>query len=105
MPDHMHLFVTLGADAGLEMVIRLFKGRLVPALRSAELRWQRGCFDHQMRTNEDRLPVFSYIFLNPYRAGLIAPPEKWPSYYCSTDDWKRFEPLTNAECPFPDWLA
>jgi hypothetical protein len=93
----MHLIVTLGADADLTVVIRLFKGQLVPALRTAALRWQRGCFDHQMRRGEDRLPVFRYIFLNPYQAELIAPHEKWASYYCSPDDWNWFEPLTNAE--------
>ena len=104
MPDHLHLLVTLGEQTDLSATIRLFKGRLTPAFRAAGLRWQRACFDHRLRPEEDRLPVFRYIFLNPYRAQLIPIGETWPSYYCSDDDWHWFEALTNASCPFPAWL-
>jgi putative transposase len=105
MPDHVHLLVALGAHTDLATVIRLFKGRLTPVLRAARLGWQHACFDHRLRPNEDRLPVFLYTFLNAYRAGLISSHQVWPGYFCSTDDWTWFEPLTNAACPFPEWLT
>jgi putative transposase len=105
MSDHLHLFVTLGEHHELSAAIRLFKGPLTPVLRNAGLRWQRACFDHRLRPAEDRLPVFLYIFLNPYRAGLITSARIWPAYFCSDDDWSWFEPLTNASSPFPDWLT
>lgn len=104
MSDHLHLLFTLGDRAELSAVIRLFKGRLAPVLRASGLRWQRACFDHRLRPDEDRLPVFLYIFLNAYRAGLVAPDEIWPAYFCSDDDWRWFEPLTDTSCPFPAWL-
>ena len=82
MPDHLHLLVTLGEHSELSDVVRLFKGRLVGALRAAGMKWQHGFLDHRMRPDEDRLPVFLYIFLNAYRAELLHADEKWPTYFC-----------------------
>lgn len=103
MPDHLHLLVD--TDSGLAGAVRLFKGRLSPVLRAAGLRWQSAYFDHRMRPEEDRLPVFRYIFLNPYRANLVAPTEKWPGCFCCPLDWAWFAPLTSDNCPFPEWLS
>jgi REP element-mobilizing transposase RayT len=104
MPDHVHLLVELGRSAELPSSIRLFKGRLAPALRSAGLRWERGYYDHCMRADEDRLPVFLYIFLNPNRENLAAIGQPWPGYICSDSDWTWFGTLTDNACPFPEWL-
>jgi hypothetical protein len=49
--------------------------------------------------------VFRYVFLNPYRAGLLGPADKWHGYYCDAEDWAWFAPLTSRECPFPEWLT
>ena len=96
MPDHVHLLVTLGDRVELSSAIRLFKGRLAPEMRTAGRRWQRACFDHRLRPEEDRLPVFLYIFLTAYRARLIPADQIWPAYFCADEDWSWFEPLTNA---------
>jgi REP element-mobilizing transposase RayT len=104
MPDHLHLLITLGPDAVLSAVVRLFKGRLTPCLRQSEARWQENYYDHQLYPEEDRLPVFLYIFLNPYRKNLIAPDQIWPGYFCAESDWAWFEPLTRESCPEPAWL-
>jgi hypothetical protein len=69
------------------------------------LKWQKGFFDHRLRDGEDRLPVFLYIFLNPYRAGLTAQNASSPGYHCAADDWAWFEALTKEGCAFPEWLA
>ena len=37
MPDHLHVLFTLGANSTLGEILRLFKGRLTPALRSSHL--------------------------------------------------------------------
>jgi hypothetical protein len=58
-----------------------------------------------MRHNEAMLPVFSYVFLNPYRAALVPAGERWPGYFCSDEDWAWFGGLTNAGCPLPEWLT
>lgn len=104
MPDHIHALVRLGGSTTLGESIRLFKGRLTPALRRAGMTWQDGYYDRQLRAGEDALPVFLYIFLNPYRADLVRPSETWPGYYCAAEDWEWFAPLTNSETPFPEWL-
>ncbi len=104
MPDHLHVLFTLGPNSTLAEVLRLFKGRLTPSFRPARLSWQEGYYDHLMRPDEDRLPVFLYIFLNPYRANLVAVTEQWAGYFCSAEDWEWFGPLTNSDVPFPEWL-
>ena len=76
MPDHVHLLVAVGESTDLAGAVRLFKRRLTPLLRKSGLRWQQAYFDHRMRTAEDRLPVLLYIYLNPYRAGLLSQDER-----------------------------
>lgn len=105
MPDHLHLLFTLRDSTPLADSIRLFKGRLTPTLRKHQLRWQEGYYEHRMRTDEDRLPVFLYIFLNPYRAKLLASSENYPGYFCCDEDRAWLLPLTNSATPFPAWLA
>lgn len=104
MPDHIHLLVTLKNERDLSAVVRSFKGRLTPRLREIQVRWQPGFYDHRLRRAGDLLPVFLYIFLNPYRAGLCPLGKAWPSYYCHPEDWSWFEPLTKSSCPEPEWL-
>lgn len=104
MPDHWHLLLTLHAEAELSALVRLFKGRLAPVLRSTATACQPGFYDHRLRSREELLPTFLYIFLNPYRAHLCAPDISWPGYTCAPEDWAWFEPLTKQSCPEPEWL-
>lgn len=104
MPDHLHLLITLGRHGSLPHSLRLLKGRLSPRLRSSGLRWQKGYFEHRVRPGDDRLPIFHYVFLNPYRQGLVSAGQLWPWYYCCEDDWNWFEPMTSHACPYPQWL-
>ncbi len=105
MPDHLHLLAVIGGATHLSDAVRLFKGRLAPVLRKRNLRWQQAYFDHRMRAEEDRLPVFLYLLLNPYRAGLLPSVERWAGYYCCEADWAWFGTLTNEALPVPQWLA
>lgn len=104
MPDHFHLVVTLGEMGSLSDAMRSFKGPLAPVLRSQGIAWQTGFYDHRLRSPEELLPTFRYIYLNPYRAGLIATGEKWPWYFCASEDWAWFGDLTDDGQPFPEWL-
>ena len=104
MPDHLHLLVTLGMTADLSSVVRLFKGRLTPILRQHGAAWQQSFYDHCLHPDEDRLPVFLYMFLNPYRKKLIPVDRQWPGYYCAAEDWSWFGQLTKESCPEPAWL-
>lgn len=104
MPNHLHFLIVLGTRLPLSEAMRRYKGRHASLLRSHQLHWERGCFDHRLRTEEDRLPIFLYIFLNPYRAKLVAPETRWSGYYCRPEDWHWFEHFTDSSCPMPDWL-
>jgi len=104
MPDHIHLLARLGGKTPLAECMRLLKGRLTPALRRHGLSWQEGYYEHQIREVEDLLPVFLYIYLNPYRAGLLPTDRTWPGYYCCPEDWKWFGDMTNESMPQPEWL-
>lgn len=104
MPDHIHLLVCLGAAGSLIECMRLMKGRLTPALRKHGLKWQEGFYEHQVRAAEDRLPIFLYIFLNPYRGNLISAEQSWLGYFCHPEDWDWFGDLTRESVPQPEWL-
>jgi putative transposase len=105
MPDHLHLLISLGESVELSAAVRLFKGRLAPVLRRASLHWQRAYFDHRLRPEEDPLPIFLYIYLNPYRADLVQSNQIWPGYFCAEEDWRWFGGLTDSSCPLPEWLV
>ncbi len=94
MPDHLHLLVRLGEITPIEKCVKLLKGRLSPDLRIARFEWQDGFYDHQLRPGDDVLAIFLYIYLNPYRAGLLPETEVWPGYRCRAEDWNWFGPLT-----------
>jgi hypothetical protein len=96
---------TLGGESELSECIRAFKGPLTPVFRRAGVHWQPGYFEHRMRPDEDRLPVFLYVFLNPYRENLVPPSKQWAGYFCAPEDWNWFAPLTDSDVPFPEWLT
>jgi len=104
MPDHLHLLVTLGPSANLSSAVRSFKGRMTPALRKVQAGWQDSFYDHRLRTMDDLLPVFLYIFLNPYRANLCTSDQIWPGYWCAPDDWAWFGEMPRESCPELEWL-
>jgi putative transposase len=105
MPDHLHLLITLGHAMGLSSVIRLLKGRMASTLRRHLAAWQPGFYDHRFQPGDDLLPVFLYIFLNPYRKNLISPDQIWCGYSCSPSDWVWFKTLTRESRPEPTWLS
>jgi REP element-mobilizing transposase RayT len=104
MPDHVHLLFRLGERLQLGQLIGRIKTGTNSVLRPRGLRWQRRFYDHRMRPEEDRLPAFTYIYLNPYRKGLVIEDQRWPYFWCGDDDWQWFRPLLRNDCPYPEWL-
>jgi len=75
MPEHVHLIVTFAPTAEVRL------GDWVKALKrflaNREFKWQRGFFDHVLRSDESRSEKWEYIRMNPVRAGLVERPDDW----------------------------
>jgi len=98
MPDHLHLFVSGGRDFDLQMWARGLKRAISTVVEARVSRavsskpefaretraatqdgiWQRGFFDHLLRSEESYAEKWEYVRQNPVRAGLVARPDEWP---------------------------
>jgi REP element-mobilizing transposase RayT len=81
MPDHLHLFVALAEDRVLSDWMKSLKNSLSKALRRiAHLapHWQKGFFDHLLRSDESYAQKWEYVRDNPVRAGLAKSWDEWP---------------------------
>jgi putative transposase len=81
MPDHLHFFVCGPDNFELGRWIGLLKQSLAKAVSSAVETnpiWQRGFFDHLLRSDESYSQKWNYVFDNPVRAGLVRKAEEWP---------------------------
>jgi REP element-mobilizing transposase RayT len=91
MPDHLHLFAAFGPRGpSLSRWVQSLKVALAKTLRqrcSGELRspsgygspyWQKGFFDHVLRSAESYAQKWEYVRQNPVRAHLVERPEDWP---------------------------
>jgi putative transposase len=75
MPDHLHLIASFSPATDVRL------GDWVKALKrfvaDREFAWQRGFFDHLLRSDESRSGKWEYIRMNPVRAGLVGSSEDW----------------------------
>jgi len=82
MPDHVHVIVVPNTDR--ETAVGNFSAALKRWMREqlrASWKWQAGCFDRLLRTNESLHNKWLYIRENPVRAGLVQRWEDWPYRY------------------------
>ena len=90
MPDHMHVLIELGDKEPLSLVMQRIKSLIATAVNQERNRrqpvWQRGYFDHAIRTDEDVRLAVRCIVNNPIRAGLAANIGDYP-YWSLTDEW------------------
>jgi REP-associated tyrosine transposase len=89
MPDHVHFFCALEPEAKMlshfvgawktwtSRRIHEFLGPQ-PAAAATTALWQRGFFDHVLRSEESYDEKWNYVRDNPVRAGLVRVPEDWP---------------------------
>ena len=103
MPDHLHLFVALegvgqredgdGHRPPLQLCdahraplqlgewMKSLKNALSKALREHDVEaphWQKGYFDHVLRSAESYSEKWNYVCHNPVRAGLVGRWKDWP---------------------------
>jgi putative transposase len=82
MPDHLHLFCAPAVfpATSLQEWVEYWRGccsRFWPHEKEKPV-WQRGFFDHQLRTGESYSEKCHYVRENPVRAGLVAQSDSWP---------------------------
>ena len=104
MPDHLHLFIELGTRLPLAKAVQRLKAKTSASLRSAKLQWARGFFDRKLRPDDELLPLFLYIYLNPYRADLVTSDQSWAQYFCCEADWNWLKGHLDQGRPIPVWL-
>jgi putative transposase len=80
LPDHLHLFVALPDDIKLSDWIGTLKrvlGQNIEQMGSGDPIWQRGFFDHLLRSSESYSEKWKYVRENPVRAGLVSNTNEW----------------------------
>lgn len=81
MPDHLHFFIVgpddfvLGRWVG---TLKRFIARHVNKSDQSAPIWQRGFFDHVLRSGESYSRKWNYVLENPVRAGLAKQSQDWP---------------------------
>jgi REP element-mobilizing transposase RayT len=82
MFDHLHLFVAIdGERLTLSAWMKSLKGTLSSKLRAqrhAPPYWQKGFFDHALRSGRSYSQKWHYVRENPVRADLVKDWEEWP---------------------------
>lgn len=82
MPDHVHLFVAIDAEElSLSRWMKSLKGTLsskLGAQGNTPPYWQKGFFDHVLRSGDSYSQKWNYVRENPVRAGLAKDWAKWP---------------------------
>ena len=82
MPDHLHLFAAFGPGSpSLSDWMQALKRNLARHWTdrgTAPPHWQKGYFDHVLRSNESFQEKWRYVNENPVRAGLVKNAEEWP---------------------------
>jgi len=74
MPNHIHLLIFLGQWGSPGEYVRALKGNISAVLRNERgihNVWQKGYYDHVMRSEEDVKVVAEYIVNNPLRKELV----------------------------------
>ena len=90
MPDHLHLLASpiVDRDASVTAFTKWFKRWFNEAYWICRpsvsdgvgnwWRWQEGCFDRLLRSDESLSDKWEYLRQNPVRAGLVQNPDDWP---------------------------
>jgi putative transposase len=81
MPDHVHVLAEgQRDDAVFPEFVRLWKQATAFHVHKQHgvTLWQRGYYEHMLRSNESVVYMARYILRNPVRAGLVTHPTEYP---------------------------
>ena len=81
LPDHIHLFAAFAPNSiDLSAWIKSLKNSISKCLRQRGIpspHWQKGFFDHVLRSEESYKEKWEYVRLNPVRADLVDKADDW----------------------------
>ncbi|MDI1249542.1 MAG: transposase [Lacunisphaera sp.] len=104
MPDHVHVLFVLGQRLDVGRCVSRWKteGRKAAGYAGE---WQRDFWEHRLR-QEDSLEDYGlYLFLNPYRAGLLSRDRCWPGWWVPEPVCFRFMALLGPKGEPPrEWI-
>jgi REP element-mobilizing transposase RayT len=107
MPNHLHLLFALGCRLSLDRTLAKLKGVIS---RNAfpggqDPLWQESAFERRLRPEESTDDYGLYVFMNPYRAGLVSLRESWPWWVCTEPSRFAFlDAVGSTGIPRPEWL-
>ncbi len=104
MPDHLHLLIRLTGDMTLSRCVARLKAKTRNALAPQNLAWQQNFYEHRLRPGDTVEEVLRYIFLNPYRGGLVTSSQTYDYFWLGADELSWFKPLPQDRRPIADWL-
>ena len=82
MPDHIHLFAGFDPESiSISAWVKSLKNAISKVLTNATFdgpHWQKGFFDHVIRSQESYEQKWLYVRENPVRARLVEAAEDWP---------------------------
>ena len=104
MPDHAHVLFELAAGFTVGQAVARWKSETRKSLGYAHA-FQRDFWEHRVRETEAIEDYGLYIFLNPYRAGLIRADQPWAGSWTPQPRLFGFtESLTAAGGPPQEWI-
>ena len=81
MPDHLHVFVSAEDSVALSRWAGSLKKYMAAKFRERGFGppyWQKGFFDHLLRSADSYSAKWEYVRNNPVRAGLTDTAQNWP---------------------------
>jgi putative transposase len=106
MPDHLHALFVLKDHLSVGQVVGKLKACSRPALLESRAKWQRDFFEHRLRPDDEANDFARYVFLNPYRAGLLARRAEWSYWLRKEDvDFDFLSMLDEGRFPPSEWLT
>lgn len=104
MPDHLHLFFSTIGRLSIGQIVGRLKAKTRRALARQGLIWQGNFYERRLRTSDPREEVLRYMFLNPYRVGLIPPAAVYQHFWLGAIEAEWFRPILDDARPFLEWL-
>ncbi len=105
MPDHFHILYRLGQQLSLSQVQAKIKSKTKASLATQAIAWQENYHEHRLRYIVSMDSFARYIYLNPYRKGLLQKDKVWPHWILNKNHRPEFTAhLLKGNRPPPEWL-